>query len=151
MLQGFAVLSSVFNPCCSVGVTLRAHPEQSKLTAIVPSALLCRAGIDLSQSSAFVLGEIWQKDAHEGLESKKNTEKGSFIIYSKNTGRSQMKSEFRRGERHFPPQTQKHSCPWRGLLLDLGQGCALQMIFFLSNLNLTSGWVFKPMQCYCTD
>lgn len=42
-----------------------AHLEQSNLTAIVASALLSHGGLDLSQSSAFVLGKIWQKDAHQ--------------------------------------------------------------------------------------
>lgn len=52
-----------------------------------------------------------------------------------------MKSEFRRGERHFPTNSEIF-LSWRGQVLDtLGQGCALQIIFFLSNLNLTSGFL----------
>lgn len=62
-----------------------------------------------------------------------------------------MKSEFRRGERRFPPQTQQYSCPRRGQVLDLGQSYALQMIFFLSKLNLTSDCFFKAMQYCSTD
>lgn len=150
------VLSSVFNlqggsGCEGTAEQTWAHPGHSSLTAAVPSALLSHGGAGLSHSSAFVLGENMAERCTSVSGGQEKTEKGSFIICSKNTGRAQMKSEFRRGERPFPAQTQKCPCPWRGQVLRLGQSCALQMIFFLSNLNLTSDCLFKAVQYYSTD